>query len=56
MTFHRQKPGAQEYTVPSGVELILQHHWEVGGGMEREIGVNRYKLLSVEGMNNKVQM
>ena len=56
MTFHRQEPGAQEYIVPSGLQLILQHQWEVGGGMEREIGVNRYKLLSVEGINNKVRM
>ena len=47
MTFHREEPGAQEYRGPSGVELILQHQWEVEGGMEREIGVNRYKLLSV---------
>ena len=54
MIFHRKEPGAQEYTVPSGVELILQHQWEVGGGTEWEIGVNRHKLLRVKGIKYKV--
>ena len=43
----RRRPGYIEHTVVAKGE-------GVGGGMEREVGVSRCKLLYIEWINNKV--
>ena len=46
----KQKQNKQDIEI----RFVVAKGKMVGGGMEREIGVSRYKLLYVEWINNKV--